>query len=78
MKSYPRVLVTIILSDEAKILVMSGTHGTEDGVSALTDIDRINVRDGWMFYVEDCKIVGIKSGPFRGQGRPPLSEREPF
>ena len=58
--------------------MMSGTHGTEDGVSALTDIDRINVRDGWMFYTEDCKMVGIKSGPFRGQGRPPLSEREPF
>ena len=58
--------------------MMSGTHGTEDGVSALTDIDRINVREGWMFYTEDCRMVGIKSGPFRGQGRPPLSEREPF
>ena len=74
MKSYPRVLVTIILSDEAKILVMSGTHGTEDGVSALTDIDRNDVTEGWLFYAEDCRMVGIKSGPFRGQGRPPLSE----
>ena len=53
MKSYPRVLVTIILSDEAKILVMSGTHGTEDGASALTDIDRNDVDDGNQFYQED-------------------------
>ena len=57
---------------------MSGTHGTEDGVSALTDIDRNNLAQGWGFYAEDCLKVGIKAGPFRSQGRPPLSEREPF
>ena len=35
---------------------MSGTHGTEDGVSALTDIDRNDVNEGYVFYTEDCKI----------------------
>ena len=44
---------------------MSGTHGTEDGVSALTDIDRNNVDDGYEFYYEDCLQVGIKAGPRR-------------
>ena len=57
---------------------MSGTHGTEDGVSALTDIDRNNVDDGYAFYYEDCSKVGIKAGPFRSKQRPPLSLREPF
>merc|ERR1712183_866946 len=66
------------ISDEAKILVMSGTHGTEDGVSALTDIDRNNVDDGYAFYTEDCRKVGIKAGPSRRKTRPPLSAREPF
>ena len=58
--------------------MMSGTHGTEDGVSALTDIDRNNVDDGYEFYYEDCLQVGIKAGPRRIIERPPLSLREPF
>ena len=53
---------------------MSGTHGTEDGVSALTDTDLIDNR----FYQEDCSKVGIKAGPRRSKHRPPLSLREPF
>ena len=57
---------------------MSGTHGTEDGVSALTDIDRNDVSDGYAFYYEDCLKVGIKAGPKRSDQRPPLSFREPF
>ena len=57
---------------------MSGTHGTEDGVSALTDIDRNDVSDGYAFYYEDCVKVGIKAGPKRSDQRPPLSFREPF
>ena len=57
---------------------MSGTHGTEDGVSALTDIDRTNVDDGYEFYFEDCLQVGIKAGPRRIKERPPLSLQEPF
>ena len=88
MKSYPRVLVTIILSDEAKILVMSGTHGTEDGVSALTEIEtkgtdnagrtiNIDLTDHG-FYQEDCSKVGIVAGPKRSTQRPPLINQEPF
>ena len=57
---------------------MSGTHGTEDGVSTLTDIDRNNVDDGYTFYSEDCSKVGIKAGPSRRKTRPPLSVRQPF
>ena len=53
---------------------MSGTHGTEDGVSALTDIDQSHHG----FYQEDCSKVGIKAGPRRSKHRPPLSLREPF
>ena len=53
---------------------MSGTHGTEDGVSALTDIDLMNHG----FYQEDCSKIGIKPGPRRTNRRPPLSLREPF
>ena len=57
---------------------MSGTHGTEDGVSALTDIDRNDVTEGYAFYQEDCSKVGIKAGPRRSDQRPPLCFREPF
>ena len=57
---------------------MSGTHGTEDGVSALTDIDRNDVTEGYGFYQEDCTKVGIKAGPRRSDRRPPLCLREPF
>ena len=53
---------------------MSGTHGTEDGVSALTDIDR----NDYAFYYEDCLKVGIKAGPMRSKQRPPLKFQEPF
>ena len=53
---------------------MSGTHGTEDGVSALTDIDLMDHG----FYQGDCSKVGIKAGPRRSNQRPPLSLREPF
>ena len=36
MKGYPTLgLVLVILSEDAKILVMSGTHGTENEVSTL-------------------------------------------
>ena len=88
MKSYPRVSFTIILSDEAKILVMSGTHGTEDGVSALTQIETKMIDDQGRtinidlmehgFYQEDCSKVGVEAGPKRSNQRPPLSLQEPF
>ena len=58
--------------------MMSGTHGTEDGASALTDIDRNDVKEGYEFYEEDCNMVGIKAGPFRSKQREPLSKEEQF
>ena len=40
MKGYPTLgLVLVILSEDAKILVMSGTHGTENEVSTLSELD---------------------------------------
>ena len=87
IKTFHRVLVPIILSEEAKILVMSGTHGTEDGVSALTELEtkiliagrpvKVDLIDN-MFYKEDCSMVGIVAGPSRTKQRPPLSLRKPF
>ena len=67
---------------------MSGTHGTEDGVSALTKIEtEITADDGRRitidlmdhgFYREDCDMVGIKCGTNKSKQRPPLSFQEPF
>ena len=64
-------------SAEEKILWMTGTHGSEDGRSALTDINMID-DDGHGFYQEDCWKFGIKAGCRRSRGRYPLSEEEPF
>ena len=61
-------------SAEEKILWMTGTHGSEDGRSALTDIDLTEHR----FYQEDCSAFGIEWGPMRSNRRPPLSFQEPF
>ena len=61
-------------SAEEKILWMTGTHGSEDGRSALTDIDLTE----HSFYQEDCSTFGIKSGPRRTTTRPPLSCQQPF
>ena len=67
---------------------MTGTHGTKEGVSALTELETKTVdEDGRPitaelvdhgFYLEDCNMVGIKAGPKRSTQRPPLSFREPF
>ena len=88
MKAYPRVSVKIILSEDAKILVMSGTHGTEDGLSALTVLEtKMTDKAGrtitvdlidHLFYKEDCRMVGIRAGPSRSNQRPPLLFQEPF
>ena len=61
-------------SAEEKILWMTGTHGSEDGRSALTDIDFTDHG----FYQEDCQAFGIEWGPMRSNRRPPLSFKEPF
>ena len=61
-------------SAEEKILWMTGTHGSEDGRSALTDIDLTE----HSFYREDCSAFGIEAGPRRTPNRPPLSLQKPF
>ena len=53
---------------------MTGSHGTEDGRSALTDI---NMTDHAL-YEEDCKAFGIKPGPKRSKQRPPFSCQQPL
>ena len=53
---------------------MTGTHGTEDGKSALTDIDMTDHN----FYYQDCLKFGIKEGPLRTPNRPPLLFQQPF
>ena len=47
---------------------MSGSHGTEDGSSGLTDINLIH----YVFYKEDCELLGIKPGPLKVNQRLPL------
>ena len=61
-------------SAEEKILWMTGTHGSEDGKSALTDIDMTE----HSFYQDDCRTFGIKAGPWRTIERPPLCFHQPF
>ena len=45
----------------ATILIITGTDGTEAGVSGLTDMDRLD----HFYYVEDCQMVGVERGPSR-------------
>ena len=61
-------------SAEEKVLWMTGTHGSEDGRSALTDANETD----HSFYQEDCSAFGIRAGPRRGNRRPPLCFQEPF
>ena len=57
---------------------MTGTHGTKEGRSALTDIDMID-DEGFGFYQEDCWSFGIESGPRRTKKRErALQSEEPF
>ena len=51
---------------------MSGSHGTENGISGLTDNSSDNVDEGYGFYREDCEFLGIKHGPFKRGQRLPL------
>ena len=61
-------------SAEEKILWMTGTHGSEDGKTVLTNIDMTD----HCFYQEDCSAFGIEAGPRRAKTRPPLSSKQPF
>ena len=44
---------------------MSGSHGTESGVSGLTDNSTINIDEAYWFYHQDCELLGIKPGPYK-------------
>ena len=57
---------------DCKILILSGSHGTKEGVSGLTDNDPRNVDEGYGFYKEDCELLGIKPGPPKRSQRLPL------
>ena len=67
---------------------MTGTHGTKEGVSALTELETTTVDDDGRpitvelidhgFYKEDCNMVGIKAGTNKSKRRPPLCFQEPF
>ena len=50
-------------------MILTGTHGTEAGVSGLSDRDRLV----HFFYVDDCKMVGVEPGPQRIPERLPVN-----
>jgi len=47
---------------------LSGSHGSKDGRSGLTDKNQID----YGFYNEDCELLGIKPGPQKVNQRLPL------
>lgn len=59
-------------SDDAKILLISGTHGSKDGKSALTEAS-LNCH---CFYREDCKQFAIQPGPSRVAISLPIKESD--
>ena len=44
-------------------MILSGSHGSEDGITGLTDKTPENVDQGYTFYKQDCQLLGIKPGP---------------
>ena len=64
----------ILFRNDSKILILSGSHGSEDGISGLTDKDERNVDQGYLFYKQDCQLLGIKPGPHKRSQRLPLRE----
>ena len=56
-------------SEDAKVLIISGTHGdpptatNHSGASGLTDRNSLH----HPFYKEDCKLVGVEPGPNRSK-----------
>ena len=59
-----------VISEDAKILLISGTHGTEDGKSALTEASL----SCHCFYKEDCKLFAIEAGPRRVAENLPITD----
>ena len=50
------------LLSRLKILILSGSHGTEEGGLGQTDKDTKNVDGGYGFCKQDCELLGIKYG----------------
>ena len=55
-------------AESARVLILSGSHGEEDGHSGLTDINRLKApNDAYegsvttTFYENDCQRVGLRS-----------------
>ena len=68
------MLVNICFRHDSKILILSGSHGTEDGKSGLTDKSSEFVDEGYSFYLEDCMFFGIKPGPKKRSRSFPLKD----
>ena len=51
----------IIFRHDAKILILSGSHGSKDGISGIWDKDKLE----YEFYRDNCELLGIKSGPHK-------------
>ena len=64
----------IITRINSKVLILSGSHGSKDGISGLTDKSEKNVDEGYTFYKEDCHFLGIKPGPPKRCQRLPLKD----
>ena len=57
-----RTFTIVELLSRLKILILSGSHGTEEGGSGQTDKDTKNVDGGYGFCKQDCELLGIKYG----------------
>ena len=66
--------IKLYCSQNSKILILSGSHGSQDGSSGLTDKGSKNVDEGYGFYLEDCNRLGIKPGPKKRSQRLPLKD----
>ena len=50
------------LLSRLKILILGGSHGTEEGGLGQTDKDTKNVDGGYGFCKQDCELLEIKYG----------------
>ena len=54
-------MIIFSFSQISKVLILSGSHGSEDGISGISDKDKLE----YEFYRDDCELLGIKSGPHK-------------
>ena len=56
-------------SEDAKVLIMSGTHGDPPTTTTHSGASGLTVRSSLHhpFYREDCKLVGVEPGPNRSK-----------